>query len=99
MHLPSTTADLSGFASLRALLTADCLEQDKCLELTLATPSAPRREAEAAKRAAMEKHRAAQGLGPEGQAAERTLQATTAEIEANKRCVLAPYMCQALLYQ
>ena len=42
-----------------------------------------------AKRAALEKQRAAQGLGPEGQAAERTLQATAAEIEANKRCVAA----------
>lgn len=44
------------------------------------------REAEAAKRAALEKQRAAQGLGPQGQAAERELQATAAEIEANKRC-------------
>lgn len=45
------------------------------------------REAEAAKRAAMEKQRAAQGLGPQGQQAERELQATAAEIEANKRYV------------
>ncbi len=44
------------------------------------------REAEAAKRAALEKQRAAQGLGPQGQQAERELQAATAEIEANKRC-------------
>lgn len=46
-----------------------------------------------AKRAALEKQRAAQGLGPEGQAAERTLQATAAEIEANKRCVMASCPC------
>lgn len=46
-----------------------------------------------AKRAALEKQRAAQGLGPEGQAAERTLQATAAEIEANKRCVTASCSC------
>ena len=46
-----------------------------------------------AKRAAMEKQRATQGLGPEGQAAERTLQATAAEIEANKRCVIASCVC------
>ena len=47
------------------------------------------REAEAAKRVALEKQRAAQGLGPQGQAAERELQATAAEIEANKRCGLS----------
>ena len=51
-----------------------------------------------AKRAALEKQRAAQGLGPEGQAAERTLQATAAEIEANKRCVIASSSCSSLVH-
>jgi hypothetical protein len=52
------------------------------------------REAEAAKRAALEKQRAAQGLGPQGQQAERELQAATAEIEANKRCVCPFKVCE-----
>ena len=57
------------------------------------------REAELAKRAALEKQRAAQGLGPEGQAAERTLQATAAEIEANKRCVQVLFLFLLIFFK
>ena len=70
-------------------LVHSTVAQEGSASLGCLTPWAPRREADMAKRAALEKQRAAQGLGPEGQAAERRLQATAAEIEANKRCVIA----------